>query len=299
MPLFHYDDGNLLPSVLRTVMQVTASDVVFAAEIRKTKCSQPTHEWPEQTLTTAADHAVTEGAAHSFSAPTAPARVRNVTQILAKQFNVTSTEIASKGAGVENMFLYQKGLKFKEIMTDLELALLHGSQASGTGSLARRMQGATNFITTVATAVGSGTKLTESFFNGQVQNAWTNGGSPKTVITGAALKRVISAYTASATKYVENKTKELVNTVAVYDNDFTRMEILLSRFINSTTNSNATVLIVNTDLWAIAFLESLHEVPNVAQNIHGQNGIVRMECTLEARGQRHNARVSALDTSFN
>jgi len=299
MPLYHYDDGSLLESVLRTVMQVTATDLAFAPEIRKTKCAQPVWEWPEQTLTTAQDNAVTEGAAHSFSAPTAPVRVRNVTQILAKQFNVTSTEIASKGAGVQNMFLYQKGIKMKEIMTDLELTLLHGSLASGTGSLARRMQGAVNFITTNATAVGSGTKLTESFFNNRVQAAWDAGGNPKKVLVGASLKRVISAYTASATKYVENKTRELVNTVAVYDNDFARMEIVLSRFLNSTTNSNATVLIVDTDLWAIAFLEPLHEVSDVAQTIHGQNGIVRMECTLEARGQRHNSVITALDTSAN
>lgn len=299
MPLFSYDDGNLLPSVLRTVLQVTATDVVFAAEMRKTTCSQPAHQWPEQTLTTAADNAVTEGASHTFATPTAPVRVSNVTQIMAKQFSVTSSEIASLGAGVENMYLYQKGIKFKEIMTDLELALLHGSLASGTGSLARRMAGAVNFITTNATAVVSGTKLTESFLNGMIQGAWTSGGTPSKIITGAQLKRVISAYTASATKYIESSKKELVNTVSVYDNDFARMEILLSRFINRTANSNATVLIVNTDLWAIAFLESLHEVPDVAQTIHGKQGIVRLEATLEARGQSHNARISGLETAFN
>ena len=83
MPLFHYDDANLLPSVLRTVLIATAHDVVFAAEMRKTTCSQPAHEWPEQTLTTAADNAVTEGGAYSYSAPTAPVRVKNITQILA------------------------------------------------------------------------------------------------------------------------------------------------------------------------------------------------------------------------
>ena len=301
MPVLqNYDDANKLEEVFKTVITVTPWETPFFSGIGKRRIYSTIDQWPQATLLVGSHNAVIEGATHSYGTVTAPARITNLTQIFKKTYLVSSTEIALKGAGVDDMFLYQKMQAMKEIGTDIELSLLHGSLASGTGSLARQLAGAVNFITTNATAVGSGTKLTESFFNGLVQNTWTQGGMPNEVYVGGQLKRVITAFTASSTLYTDRSDARLKNTVAVYENDFSIMRVIPSRRINSTTNSNATCLIVSTQMWKLGVLEPLKDLSKdeIAQNVDGQAGAIRGELTLEAKAQMHSAVATGLDTAF-
>lgn len=296
--LTHYDDGNMLEEVFKVVQNIAPYETPFMSGMGKRKIYATIDEWPEDTLTTAQGNAQVEGGSYTYGTVTAPTRSKNLTQILQKTFSVSGTEIEIRGAGVDDQFLYQKLKAMKEIGTDIELALLHGSLASGTGSLARRMAGAVNYITTVATAVVSGTKMTESFFNGQMQNVWTQGGMVNEVMLGAQLQRVVSSYNASSTRFASVDDKRLVNSVKVYENDFTVTRIIPHRFINSTTNSNATVLFLTSRLWKMGVLRPVKEIPNVAQTVDGKNGVLNCEVTLEALAQKGNARVTALDTAF-
>lgn len=301
MPVLqNYDDANKLEEVFKTVVTVSPWQTPFFSGLGKRKIHSTIDQWPQASLLAASSNASIEGATHTFGTITAPARITNLTQIFKKTYLVSSTEIALQGAGVDDMFLYQKMQAMREIGTDIELSLLHGSLASGTGSLARRMAGAVNFITTNATGVGSGTKLTESFFNGQCQGCWTQGGMPNEVYVGGQLKRVITAFTASSTLFTDRGDKRLVNSVSVYENDFTLMRVIPSRILNSTTNSNATCLIVDMEMWKIGVLEPLGSVPEdqIVGNIDGKAGAIRGEITLEAKAQQHSAVITGLDTSF-
>ena len=291
----HYDgSANLLEDVTRMVLQRDPWDHPFFSGMKKAKALQPLHEWVEDSLANAADNARSEGRTWTYGTLTAPVRVNNMCQILDKRFSVSRTYMKSPSAGVDNMYLYQKAKGLKELGLDIELALLHGSRASGTGSLARRLAGAVNFITTVATAVGSGTQMLESFFVGQLQLVWNQGGAPNEAYMGSALRRVVDTYTAGATKNVDLSDKRLVNSVKVYDSSFSLVSIVPSRIINSVSNSNMACLIVTIGSWAAAFLDEIHEVPNVAQDQDGKNGVVITELTLEARLQNHNAVITGL-----
>lgn len=295
--LTHYDDGNILEEVFKTVTNIKPYETVFFSGMGKRKIISTIDQWPEDTLSTAGDNAAVEGGSITYGTVTAPTRSKNLTQIFKKTFSVSGTEIAVKGAGVEDQYLYQKLKAMQEIGTDIELALLHGSIASGTGSLARRMAGAVKYITTLATAVVSGTKLTESFFNGQIQGAWTNGGMINEVMVGGQLQRVISSYNASSTRFASVEDKRLVNSVKVYENDFAITRIIPHRFINSTTNSNATALFLTSRLWKVGVLRPIAEIVT-AQTVDGKQGVLIGELTLEALAQRGNAVVTGLDTSF-
>lgn len=297
--LTHYDDGNILEEVWRTVQNIAPYETPFMSGMRKRKIYSTIDEWPEDTLAAAAHNANVEGGTHSYGTVTAPSRSRNLTQIFKKTYSVSGTEMSVRGAGVEDMFLYQKMKAMKEVGKDIELSLLHGSIASGTGSAARQMAGAVNYITGLATAVASGTKLTESFFNGIIQNTWTNGGQVNEVMTGGQLQRVISSFTAASTRFVSPEDKRLALSVKVYENDFALVRIIPHRDINSTTNSNATILFLQSNLWRIGTLRPVAPLPDVAQTVDGKNGVLVGELTLEAMAQRGNAVVTGLDTSFN
>lgn len=295
-----WDDGNRLEDVLRMVTNITPTDTPFFSGIRKTRCANVVHQWPVDALTTRADNAVLEGSAISYGNVTAPTRASNITQILAKTYSVSSTERAVKGAGVDDMFIYQKQKKMKELATDIEQALQRGSLNTGTESAtARRLAGALNYISTNTTAVASATKLTESFFNGQLELCWIAGGDPDETYVNSFLKRVISSFTVSTTKFIDAEDKRLTVAVNTYDSDFGVQKIIKSRDQLNVT-AGCSMMIIQNSMFAVAFLEPVTDIPpsEVAQTLHGTNGVLRGEMTLEVKAENANAVVTGLSNSF-
>lgn len=298
--LVTYDDGNRLEDVMRMVIQLSPTDTPFISGISKTRASNTYHQWPEDTLASRGDNASVEGSSFSFGTVTAPSRVSNLTQIFEKTFHVSSTERWVKGAGVDDQYLYQQQKALMEMGNDIEHAFIRGSRASGNASTARRMAGALNFITTNATAVASGTKLTESFYNGLAELCWDQGGRPDEVYVGAKLKRVISSFTAGSTKNIASADKRLTLAVDVYESDFGIQKLFLARDMLTGTNANAIMMIENRK-FKMAIGEPINVLPDseVAQDTNGTKGVIRGEMTLEALGERHNAKATDLSSLFN
>lgn len=297
-----YEDGNRLEDVLRMVIQLSPTDTPFVSGIAKAKASNVDHQWPEDTLTTRADNAQTEGSTFAFGTVTAPVRRQNFTQIFEKTFQVSSTERWVKGAGIDDQFQYQKQKALMEIATDIEHAFVRGSRASGNASTARRMGGALNFITTNATTVVSETKLTESFFNGLGELIYDQGGRPDEVYVGARLKRIISSFTAGLTKNISADDQRLVLSVDVYESDFGLMKIFLSR--DQLTGAGATgnsLMMIENRKFKMAVGEPVNVLgpDDVAQDTNGTKGVVRGELTLEVLGEVHNSAAFNLSGNFN
>lgn len=297
-----YEDGNRLEDVMRMVIQLSPTDTPFVSGIAKGRASNVEHQWPEDTLAARGDNAKVEGSSFSFGTVTVPLRRNNFTQIYDKTFHVSSTERWVKGAGVDDQYDYQKQKALMEIANDVEHGFIRGSRASGNASTARRMAGALNYVTTNATTVASGTKLTESFFNGLSELAYHQGGKPDEVYVGARLKRIISSFTAGATKNVNSDDKRLVNAVDVYESDFGLLKIFMSRDqLTSNTAIGNSLLVIENRKFKMAVGEPLHELPKeeVAQDGHGTKGVIRGELTLEVLGERHNALALNLSGEFN
>ena len=111
----HYDDSNLLQDVTRMVLQRDPFDHPFFSGTKKAKATQPIHQWVEDTLRNPTDNAQAEGRAFTYGTLVSPVRITNLTQILERPFSVSRTAMKSQGAGVDNMFLYQKGKSLNEL----------------------------------------------------------------------------------------------------------------------------------------------------------------------------------------
>ena len=298
-----YADGNRLEDVMLSVIMMTPTDTPFISGIAKTRAKNTYHQWPEDSLaarTGDASSTVVEGAAYSYSAPTAPSRRGNVTQIVARQYSVSSTERWVQGAGVDDAWTYSQQKALMELGNVMEHVYLRSSFHSGNASVARRMAGAMNFVTTNATAVATGTTLSESFFNGLGELCYAQGGRPNEVYVGQRLKRNISAFTGGATKNVASEDKRLTLSTDVYESDFGIMKIILSRDIaaqSSGLNDND-ILVIDSRKFRMAIGEPAHIVPDVAQSVHGTQGVVRFEGTLEVLGEAHNAKATALASTL-
>ena len=294
-----YTDGNRLEDTLMMVVQMTPTDTPFISGIGKTKAKNTYHQWPEDSLVARGEgtSTIVEGASQSFAAPTAPSRRSNITQIVARQYAVSSTERWVQGAGVDDMYTYAMQKALMELGNVMEHVYLRSSIASGNASVARRMAGAFNFVTTNATAVATGTSLTESFFNGMGENCYAQGGRPNEVYVGARLKRQISSFTGGATKNVASEDKRLTLSTDVYESDFGLMKVILSRDVASAqTTIGNDILMIDSRKFRMAIGEAARVLPKeeVAQSIHGTQGVVRHEGTLEVLGEAHCAKATGL-----
>jgi hypothetical protein len=241
---------------------------------------------------------VVEGASIVYGSVTAPQRVTNYTQIFVRNGQVSSTQQWVGHGGIANMNAYQEMKAIKAIAEDIESACLCGSRNAGNASAARRMGGALNFVTTNATAVSS-QALTESFYNGLNEMAYSNKGRVDEVYVGMRLKRVISSYTAGSQKNIDTTDRRLINKVDIYESDLGVQKIFASRHMPSGEGS-ASILGIESDKWALAVGEPVRKLSRdeIAQTIHGSNFVVRGELTLEARAQNHCFRASGLSEQF-
>lgn len=298
--LFTYDNGNRLEDVMRQVVQITPTETPFMSGIGKTQANNTLHQWPEVTLTTRSDNAVAEGAAFGAATSRIPARRVNITQIFEKVYAVSSSERWVKSAGVDDQLAFQRFTAMTIIGTDVEQALLRGSIASGASGTARRLAGVLNYVTTNATTVASGTKLTESFFGGLSELAYGTGGRPDEVYVGYRLKRIIASFTAGSTKTVAQADKRLTNVVDIYEDDLGQKKVFLSRDMLTGAVSNSLALL-DIRKFKMAIGEEIHDLPReeVAQTQHGITGVFRGELTLEVLAEQHSSVAFGLSNLFN
>lgn len=276
----HYGDTSVKEDVQQIIYQITPEDTPFYNMIGDTTANSPKHEWQIRSLTTRSDNAIVEGASYSFAAPVLPTRVNNFTQIIQKTARVSGTSQATSRHAISNLVADQIEQRMVEWKTDTEHALLRGSNASGNASdTARRMDGLLNVVSTNATAFASGITLGETELNDLLETVWNAGGKPRDALVHGFLKRRISSFSGNAAKRFDQNDREVVNTIAIYESDFSTVSVQLSRDMLSGTNANACV-VLDRDMFSKSWLRS-PSTRRVAETADSIDTVIMGECTLE------------------
>lgn len=280
----HYDDTSLKESVLQTIFQITPEDTPFYNMIGDSEATQPSHFWQIRELTTRGDNAQTEGHTFTFAAPVLPTRVNNFTQIIEKTARVSSTSQASSRHAIENLVADQIEQRMVEWKTDTEHALLRGSSASGNASdTARRMNGLLNIVTSNATAFNSGVTLGETELNDLLESVWDAGGNPRDALVHGFLKRRISSFSGNAQKRFDSDDRKVINTIAIYESDFSTLSVQLSRdMLNGAALNN--IVVLDREMFSKAWLRPT-TVERVAKVASSTDTVIEGEVTLEYGNQ--------------
>lgn len=284
------------------ITNIAPTDTVFMSNIGKEKIKGKYHEWLKDTLTTAANCAVTEGSDAVQITALAQTRVGNYTQIAAKWFQVSDTLEAVDKAGRKSEIAYQTGRFLKMLARDMEYGLLNNTVATSTDP--RSAMGVKGFITTNATSSGIGfttgtasTTLTEVAFNAAIQAVWTAGGNPNMVIVGANIKRKISLFTGNSklTTNMDAVDKKVILTVDYYESDFGIVKIYASRFLAVDSTGYESILILEKEKWALGTLQSL-KTEKLAKTGLSTKIQMSTEYTLICREEAANAIVKNVNT---
>jgi hypothetical protein len=276
---------------------ISPTETPFLSSIGRTRASGVFHEWQTDTLAAAAANAAAEGASAAPASGGTTTRIGNRCQIFTKELEVSNTQMSVSVAGRASEWEYQMKKRMKELARDIEFQLVNSSaQAAGdtTADTARQLEGwgmaaitnatagflSSNVESVLTTASDTGTRknLTETVFNNALQTCWNSGGNPDAIHVNGYNKRVISSFSANATRTasVDFGNTSLQAAVDVYQSDFGIVKILLNRYVAATN-----VGIIETQYWNVAELRPL-EFSRLAKTGDRELGQFVTELTLQA-----------------
>ena len=281
--------GGLREDLLDIIVNISPTETPMLSGFKKSKASGTVHEWVTDTLGTATNTTVVEGA--DFSDPTLTARVRhsNYCQINREGFQVSDTLDAVDKVGIKGgEYEYQLAKALKNIARGMEVAIVKGESAAGSASVARGSRGisdsttggtGTGWLTTNSATMGTN-DITEVVYNNMLQEIFIQGGNPDTAYAHGWNKRKISAFTAGSTKNIESFAKKLVLSVDVYESDFGLQRIILDRYM-----PEKAVSILQKDMWSVAMLRPVKHTP-LAKVGSARRGMVESEWTLVSYNEK-------------
>ena len=294
------------------IYRIDPTDTPFVSAVEKVDATAVNHEWQTQALASRdTSNAVLEGDDATTDAAVATVRLGNICQISDKVARVTGTQRKVKKAGRGDELDYQTMLKGIELKLDMDAILCGTNQAKNVGAAAtaRVTASVLSWIKTntskgggagadPTTADGAATRtdgnqraFTEAQLKTVLQSIWNSGGKPNVIMTGGFNKQVFSTFTGRSTPMEEAGSKKIIATVDAYESDFGKLSVKPSRQLRARD-----VLILQTDLWAIAYLRNMMTL-ELAKTGDSDREQILCEYTLEARNEKGNGGVFDLTTS--
>lgn len=283
------------------IYRIDPTETPFVSEVEREKATAVNHEWQTQALDSRdTSNAVLEGDDATTDATTATVRLGNICQISDKVARVTGTQRKVISAGRGDELDYQAMLKGLALKLDIDAILCGTNQAKNAGNTttARVTASALSWIKTntskgggsgadPSAADGTGTRtdgtqraFTEANLKTVLQSIWTAGGKPDTILLGGFNKQVASTFTGRSTVMEEAKTKKITAAVSVYESDFGDLQFKPSRQIRARD-----VLVLQSDMWAIAFLRNMIEL-DLAKTGDSDRRQVLSEYALVCRNEK-------------
>lgn len=261
------------------------------ANLGSTEAKQTLHEWP--VLHIARATSVTfkaEGATATVVDHTAPSRSNNITGILARVVQVTGTETEVATATNRDPMSHQKEIAMKQLVQDIEYALVNGAYASGSSGVARGMAGLNGVISSFVTARASGTSMSVTELEDIMQSVWDNvdgGFVGKTLLVPMGVARKISGFTTNVTNYV-NETDKVYRNIKTFQGSTGEVKIVPHKDVNKGAGT-AHVYLINEDMYRVAYLRK-PAWKQLASTGDYELGQYITELTLESLAEKSSAK---------
>jgi len=265
----------------------------------KAKATATTHEWQTQDLAAASgSNEAAEGADASDKTVTPTVRLTNRTQISTKAVYVSGTQMSGVNpAGRKDELGYQVSLASLELKRDMETALCQNDLS--VGGATRRSRGLRGWVVdnvnrnggtlasyTASGGLGSGytagtqRAFVESQVKDVLQQIFTAGGMPDTIMLPPAAKQTFSGFTGNATRMDKSEDSKLYAAVDFYVSDFGTIEAVPNRFM-----ATRDVFILQSDKLAVAYMRPF-QTKELAATGDAEKRELIVEWTLECRAPK-------------
>ena len=250
-------------------------------------------------IVTIIGNAALEGADAGPARFTTRSRVTNVTQIFAATVEVSGSELAVNQLGVKDEMDYQKAMRLRELLRDLENSVINGVADAvnfgGTASSPRTMRGILASLASNRFEPGVGgfpadTTLTEAQLNLALRTIWESGGTGvDLIVVGGKVKRAINGFVTSNKRYF-NSTESYKDLVSVYESDFGLCRVVLSRHVPAGT----AMLLDSSRISVPPLAGRSFQFKPLARTGDRESGQVVGEYTLELRNEAAHGLITGL-----
>lgn len=284
------------------IWNISPTETPFVTSVERAKALQTLHEWQTDALAAAAANAQVQGddiGTSSFDAVTPTVRRNNDTQIARKTVIIADTEEVVRKAGRKSEVAYQIAKKGKELKRDIEFNTIGLNQAKGAASagVAPLLASILSWIKTntdkgaggadPSAADGTGTRtdgtqrnFAEASLKNVLAGIYTNSGDePELLMVPPLVKQEASSFTGNSTRFKDADDAKLMAAIDIYTYDFGSVRIVPNRFMRVRD-----ALVINTDLWAMAWLRPIKLV-DLAKTGDATKKMLVGEWTLEARNE--------------
>ena len=271
------------------ISNISPKETPFYTAFGTVPCTATNHEWLEDSLADPEANKQVEGFEFTVKDPVPRNRLGNYTQIFSKGYGVTATQEKVAKHGVTSEIGYQMRKAMREIALDVELALVtQTAKVVGSTTVARQMGGVQAFITTNKVTAGAVRPFTEDLLNDALEMCWKAGGNATKVYLSGKQKRKVSAWNGEGEKYLDQNSKKLVSSIAVYESDYGVVSFVPHRLMKDTE-----VLVLDMSFWKIAELRKMKtkDLPETGDAI---KKVIVGKLTLEARAEKASAIIDKL-----
>ncbi len=220
------------------IYDISPMETPFVSNIPRVRAYAVSHEWQTDALAAATTQAYLEGDDATADAAIATVRLANETHIFRRVISVSGTQRAVRSAGRADEYEYQLGKRGREIKRNIEKALLgvQGRNAPASSATARQLAGVATWLSTnkiqaassttpgagatmdiATTLVATSVAVLKAQVDTIIQQVWTAGGDPGTIMASGPTKAFMSDMVGIATLYRDVPSKMQAQIIAGAD----------------------------------------------------------------------------------
>ncbi len=247
-------------------------------------------------------NAALEGGERNAARFTNRTRCGNYTQIFTASVEVSGTDLAAGVLGLADEMDFQKQLRLRELIRDLENTVINGGEAAsnpqGSDSIRRTMKGIIPHLTTNVFKPGdsgfpSGTSLDEDKVNYVLRKIWeVSSGNVDLIVVGGFQKRKINAFTDGARRFASGETAYR-DMVSVYESDFGVCRIITCRWMPK----DAVLFLDSSRISVLPLTGRSFQFKRLASTGDYECGQLIGEYTVEVRNEKSGGLIRGLASS--
>lgn len=209
-------------------------------------------------------------------------RKNNYTQIFKKDVIISGTVQAVRQlGGVSNELEYQKLQRMREMIRDLEKAVINGKTSGnsiGSSTAYRTFKGVWDFLSSNSSQIQS---LTQTQLNSVIATAWANGGTDlDLIVCDANFKQYIDNFNTSRVR-VANAEDSYRASVTYYQSTFGTQKVVLSRWMPA----NSLMVVSSNRIKVLPLQGRSFQYQDVSKTGDSMKGMLVGEYTVEVKNQ--------------
>jgi hypothetical protein len=314
-----YDVNGQREALSEMISRITPEAVPFMSSAGTgSPCTATLEEWQTDSLADVdGDNARLEGDVASFTTPSTTVRVGNYTQISDKTCIVSETAEVVNKAGRRSQMAMEMAKRAAELKRDQETIFLRAQGGdAGSKTTARRLAALLSWVkTNVDKGTGGGNPawtsgvpstartdsnstnqraFTETILKSIIQQGWTSGAEPRTLMVGPVNKQRVSTFTGIATRNLNQNTAGVTGIVGaadVYASDFGTIRVIPNRF-----QRERDAWLIDWDFVAVRYLRG-YRTKNLAEDGDAIKKQLICEYTLQVNNEAALALAADLTTT--